>query len=74
MESDSTEIYELAKAFMEKHAIDGHYISLSHARESCRYHAAEIHNIAAVVGGIASQEATKVNQMGLTPYPHEARC
>lgn len=34
--------------------------SCKHAQEVVRYHAAELHNVASVVGGVASQEAVKV--------------
>ncbi|CAN0282438.1 unnamed protein product, partial [Phaeothamnion confervicola] len=35
-------------------------LSRKHAQEMARYGGAELHNVAAVVGGVASQEAVKL--------------
>ena len=42
--------------------IGGGGVSLSDdlVREMCRFGASEIHNVAAIIGGVASQEAIKV--------------
>ncbi|OQR92231.1 SUMO-activating enzyme (SAE) [Thraustotheca clavata] len=39
------------------------WITLNHGLEMCRYAEAEVHNIAAILGGIASQEAVKKKAM-----------
>ena len=40
------------------------------ATEMTRYGAAEVHNVAAVVGGVASQEAVKLLTQQYTPLQH----
>ena len=40
------------------------------AAEMTRYGAAEVHNVAAVVGGVASQEAVKLLTQQYTPLQH----
>ena len=42
-------------------------LSRKHAEEITRYGGAELHNTAAVVGGIASQEAVKIITHQYTP-------
>ncbi|KDO21711.1 hypothetical protein SPRG_21242 [Saprolegnia parasitica CBS 223.65] len=46
------------------------WISLDHGREVCRHAEAEVHNIAAILGGIASQEAVKIITNQFTPINH----
>ena len=45
-------------------------LSDAHAREIARYGAAELHCIAAVVGGVASQEAVKIIAKQYAPINH----
>ena len=45
-------------------------LSEDHAKELARFGAAELHSIAAVVGGVASQEAVKVLAKQYTPINH----
>ena len=45
-------------------------VSRDHAVEVTRYGAAELHNIAAIVGGVASQEAVKLITHQYVPINH----
>lgn len=42
-------------------------LSMDHAKEVTRYAGKEVHNICAVVGGVASQEAVKLITRQFTP-------
>jgi amyloid beta precursor protein binding protein 1 len=46
------------------------WIQLDHAKEICRYCEVELHNIAALMGGIASQEAIKLITHQFIPLHH----
>ena len=65
-ENDKNEVFEIMKGFMTTIASrngslsDSTSISISHAEEICRYAATEVHVIAAIIGGVASQEAVKI--------------
>ena len=61
MESDAQELLSVAKRLCDaQYKIDPNLIVEAHATEMVRYAGSEPHNIAALIGGIASQEAVKL--------------
>mmetsp|Transcript_18320 Transcript_18320/g.23069 ORF Transcript_18320/g.23069 Transcript_18320/m.23069 type:complete len:211 (-) Transcript_18320:99-731(-) len=57
---DGMSVWNEMKAIISSWEFEFPPLSKKHAQEITRYGAAEIHNIAATVGGIASQEAVKI--------------
>ncbi|CAM9385253.1 unnamed protein product [Discosporangium mesarthrocarpum] len=69
VEEDAQELWKDIQAMIEDLGLTAtnHHLSQKHAEEITRYGASEIHNVAAVVGGIASQEAVKAITKQYTP-------
>ena len=71
--ADAAAVADELRAFVTEadcaDAFDG-VLSEAHAKEIARFGAAELHAIAAVVGGVASQEAVKVLAKQYTPIDH----
>lgn len=73
VETDADALADEIRAFVsENGAVEafGDVISNAHAKEIARFGAAELHAVAAVVGGVASQEAVKVLAKQYTPIDH----
>ncbi|OQR80791.1 SUMO-activating enzyme (SAE) [Achlya hypogyna] len=66
LEQDAKWLLEAAQAIAPE-PFPVAWLTLDHAREVCRYAEAEVHNVAAVLGGIAAQEAVKIITNQFTP-------
>eukprot|EP00904_Undaria_pinnatifida_P010541 jgi/Undpi1/6617/HiC_scaffold_20.g09096.m1 len=65
--ADEAALWTILKELTNGMGIESDHLSEKHAQEITRYGASEIHNIASVVGGIASQEAVKAITRQYTP-------
>mmetsp|Transcript_16813 Transcript_16813/g.32787 ORF Transcript_16813/g.32787 Transcript_16813/m.32787 type:complete len:547 (-) Transcript_16813:133-1773(-) len=60
-ESEAQNLFGMAQEIRNELSLESPLnITIDHAREFVRYGATEMHNIAAIIGGIASQEAVKL--------------
>jgi amyloid beta precursor protein binding protein 1 len=60
LEEDTTKLFALIEKLASEYGLDSSALSVSHAKEMVRFGAGEIHNTAALVGGIVSQETIKL--------------
>jgi amyloid beta precursor protein binding protein 1 len=69
LEEDAAAVKALGTALLMEHSLEPMLTAFTdkHAAEVTRYGAAEIHNIAALVGGVAAQEAVKIIAHQYTP-------
>ncbi|CAM9233357.1 unnamed protein product [Chrysoparadoxa australica] len=68
LQADGAALWDLMKGVMKQAGLEeGGNLTEQHAKEIARYGACELHNIAAIVGGIAAQEAVKVITHQYTP-------
>lgn len=65
--ADAAEVWALVSALMEQRGFSCEHVSEKHAAEIARYNACEPHAVAAIVGGVASQEAVKIITHQYTP-------
>jgi len=66
--SDAMELLELCESILDQLGISNVVpVEISHAKEMIRYCGCELHNVAALIGGVAAQEAVKLvtHQYGL---------
>ncbi len=59
-ESDVAKLKSIVVSLFQRWGLSSHSIRDEHTAEFCRYSGAELHSVAAFVGGIASQEVIKI--------------
>lgn len=64
---DGDALWKILSELANGMGIESDHLSEKHAQEIARYGASEVHNVASVVGGIASQEAVKAITRQYTP-------
>lgn len=72
LELQAVQLHDKAVALAGEHfaTFDANLVSLNVCREMVRFGAVEVHNVAAVVGGIAAQEAVKLITHQYEPLNH----
>ena len=59
--TQATEVHQSMLGLVQKMGLEMDHIDLKpHAAEMVRYHNAQVHNVASIIGGVASQEAVKL--------------
>lgn len=70
LEEDATKLKAIATTLLNKMVgVGGAALSDDLINELCRFGASEIHTVASIIGGIASQEAIKLITKQFTPLP-----
>eukprot|EP00903_Cladosiphon_okamuranus_P005691 g5653.t1 len=67
VEGDGEALWKVMQELLKDMGVETNLLSEKHAQEIARYGACELHNVASVVGGIASQEAVKAVTRQYTP-------
>ncbi|CAM9513780.1 unnamed protein product [Pylaiella littoralis] len=67
VEGDGPALWKIMQGVLKEMGVETDHLSEKHAQEIARYGASELHNVASVVGGIASQEAVKAITRQYTP-------
>ncbi|CAM9212267.1 unnamed protein product [Hapterophycus canaliculatus] len=67
VEGDGEALWTMTQELLNGMGIETTHLTEKHAQEVTRYGASELHNVASVVGGIASQEAVKAITRQYTP-------
>ncbi|CAM9327233.1 unnamed protein product [Scytosiphon promiscuus] len=67
VEGDGEELWKITQELLNGMGVETPHLTEKHAQEITRYGASELHNVASVVGGIASQEAVKAITRQYTP-------
>lgn len=65
MNDDASQLKETALSLLSEMGCDGYVLQEELYDEMCRFGAAEIHVVAAIIGGITSQEVIKVRFISL---------
>ena len=60
IQDDGNTLYALLNTMLKTWQLDEKIVDKSHAEEMVRYGGCEMHTIAAIVGGVASQEIVKL--------------
>lgn len=63
MEEDTDYMWQFIQDIVAEYSLPqllDEHISRDHAREMVRYGGSELHNISALIGGVAAQEAVKI--------------
>jgi amyloid beta precursor protein binding protein 1 len=60
LESQATEVHQSMLGLVQKMGLTMTVDLKPHAAEMVRYHNAQVHNVASIIGGVASQEAVKL--------------
>jgi amyloid beta precursor protein binding protein 1 len=64
---DADEVWAEMQALCAEQSVEMPYLSDAYAKEVVRFGAVELHNIAAIIGGVAAQEIVKVATRQFTP-------
>lgn len=60
LDEDAAKVWLLTSALVQELGVELPALAEDHAHEMVRYGAGELHNVAALIGGVASQEAVKL--------------